>query len=698
MSDIDTARRELAHLRASIHHHNERYHRLDAPQISDQDFDRLFARLLALEAEFPALITPDSPSQRVGSAPVGDLDPVQHVIPMLSLEKGSSTDELLRFEERVIKRLTRAAPPVYSCEPKIDGVAVSLLYRAGRLERAATRGDGLTGEDVTHNVRTVRNVPLQLRGGDWPAVLEVRGEIYISRQAFAEMNDAAARRGGRTFVNPRNAAAGLLRQKDSRDTARRPLTLFCYSTGQVEGGSLPEALSATFACFERWGLPVNPLRRVVEGMADCLAYCEDIARQRDALDYDIDGVVIKVDSLALQQQLGMNARTPRWAIAYKFAAEEVTTVLEDVEFQVGRTGTLTPVARLRPVFVGGVTVGSATLHNMDEVARLGLHIGDHVVVRRAGDVIPKIVSVVPPAEAALLEHTAPEAAAAESASPVQTAVRRRIEAPTQCPVCQSPIMREPGEILLRCSGGPICRAQLEQSLLHFASRSAMDIEGLGAKLVEQLVSHKQVGSLADLYRLDVPGLAALDRMGEKSARNLVDAITASKSVSLPRFLFALGIRDVGEATALALANHFGSLDALMEASPAQLTDVPDIGPVVAGRVADFFREPRHRQVIEHLLAAGVTPRPQPVLAREQLPLSGQLWVVTGTLASLDRAAAKTLLQGLGAKVAGSVSGKTTCVVAGPGAGSKLTTAESLGIRVLDEAEFLALLAAYGASP
>lgn len=684
----DDVNAELARLRQLINYHNLRYHQQDAPEIPDQEYDRLFQRLLELEAAHPALITADSPSQRVGSAPVSGLTEVRHTVPMLSLDKAVSTDELQRFEERMQKRLESTAPLAYSCEPKIDGVAVSLLYRHGVLERAATRGDGTTGEDVTHNARTIKAVPLRLAGSGWPAVLEVRGEVYLTRSGFARMNDEALAQQQRTFVNPRNAAAGILRQKDSRETARRPLTLLCYSTGLVEGGELPLTLSGIFSCFEQWGLPVNPLRAVVQGIEQCAAYCDGILAKRAALDYDIDGVVIKLDSLPLQQQLGMNARTPRWAMAYKFPAEEAMTVLEAVEFQVGRTGTLTPVARLRPVFVGGVTVSNATLHNMDEVRRLGVRVGDRVIVRRAGDVIPKIVQVVPQQ---IADEAAPETVGNSRPEPV---VYGDIVAPVQCPVCGSPVTQEAGEVLLRCSGGPICRAQLEQSLLHFAARTAMDIEGLGSKLVEQLVAQQLVSSLADIYRLDVATLVGLERMGEKSAQNLVAGIERSKQVSLPRFLFALGIRDVGEATALNLANHFGSLTALMQASVESLTQVPDVGPVVAARVADFFAEPRHRALVQALLDAGITPAEQQVAPHESLPLAGQTWVVTGTLEAMDRNAAKAALQALGAKVAGSVSAKTTCVVAGPGAGSKLATAEQLGIKVIDEAAFLAMLEQY----
>ncbi|HTQ99988.1 MAG TPA: NAD-dependent DNA ligase LigA [Candidatus Acidoferrum sp.] len=674
MTDSSSVKAELQQLRQLIEHHNRRYHQLDAPEITDQDYDRLFQRLLDLEAAHPELVTADSPSQRIGSAPQGDFIQVVHKLPMLSLDKVFDEADLQRFEERSRKRLETDAALVYSCEPKIDGVAVSLIYEQGVLMRGATRGDGTTGEDITHNIKTVRDIPLQLKGKDVPAVLEVRGEVYISKSGFARMNADAVAKNEKTFVNPRNAAAGMLRQKDSRDTARRPLTMFCYGTGLVEGGELPDTLDGIFDKLSSWGLPLNPLRKTVSGIGECLQYCHDLLQQRNGLDYEIDGVVIKINSHSQQQALGMNARTPRWAMAYKFPAEEVATTLLDVEFQVGRTGTITPVARLEPVFVGGVTVSNATLHNMDEVLRLGIRIGDRVIVRRAGDVIPKIVMTM------------------VDQRPAQT---RAIIPPSLCPVCQSPIIKDENEVLMRCSGGPICRAQLEQSLLHFASRTAMDIEGLGSKLVEQLVTQKLVNSLADVYRLDVATLAGLERMGEKSAQNLMAGITKSKQVSLPRFLFALGIRDVGEATALNLANHFGSLPALMQATVEALTEVPDVGPVVAGRVAAFFVEPRHHALVQALLDAGVSPAEQPVTPRESLPLTGQTWVLTGTLETMERNAAKAALQALGAKVAGSVSAKTSCVVAGPGAGSKLATAEELGIAVIDETALLALLHEHG---
>ncbi len=703
MSDASKALlEELAGLRETIEHHNRLYHQLDRPAITDQEFDRLFDRLLAIEAAHPELITPDSPSQRVGSAPVEGFAQVRHEIPMLSLDKVFSDEDLERFETRIIKRLDTINSINYSCEPKIDGVAVSLLYENRVLVRAATRGDGGTGEDITHNARTIADIPLRLHGEGIPGRLEVRGEIYMTRSGFARMNQEAESQGERTFVNPRNAAAGTLRQLDSRITARRPLTIFCYSTGLVEQGTLPDRLSDILDLLGAWGLRVNPERKVVSGIAACEAYARDLLARRDSLDYEIDGVVIKVDSGRLQQDLGMNARTPRWAMAYKFPAEEVSTTLLDVEFQVGRTGAITPVARLEPVFVGGVTVSNATLHNMDEVRRLGIRIGDRVVVRRAGDVIPQIVRRVSVVDSEIMSHGEP--ALAEAGLPPAEAssahvgmvspagqVSTEIVAPSHCPVCGSEVEHLEEEVLIRCTGGLFCGAQRVQSLIHFASRGAFDIEGLGTKLVQQLVDKNLVHSVADLFRLDQDTLADLERMGAKSAANLVGALERSKRISLARFLFALGIREVGEATAQALANHFGSLEAVMAADEEALVSVPDVGKVVAAHIAHFFAEAHNREVIEDLLAAGVTVETVAVRQAGQGPLEGQTWVLTGTLESMSRDEAKQRLQALGAKVAGSVSAKTTCVVAGPGAGTKLAKAEELGITVIDEPALLRLL-------
>jgi len=661
---------ELEALCQTVEHHSRLYYRDDKPEIPDQEYDRLFDRLLEIEKQWPELITPDSPSQRVGSEPLSGFVQVVHELPMLSLDKIVSFEELQRFEARIQKRLESEADISYSCEPKVDGVAVSLLYEEGVLIRGATRGDGAIGEDITHNVKTIRDIPLRLSGKQIPRRLEVRGEIFMTRAGFLIMNEKAIELGDKVFVNPRNAAAGTLRQLDSRITARRPLTMFCYSHGVLEGGEQPSTLSEVFECFDHWGLPVNPARHVCKGVHASYDYCQDLLKQRDHLDYEIDGAVIKVNRFELQDSLGMNARTPRWAMAYKFPAEEVATVLNDVEFQVGRTGTITPVARLEPVFVGGVTVSNATLHNMDEVERLGVRISDTVVVRRAGDVIPKIVSVV-------------KSARKKGA--------RNISAPDKCPICRSDIEHNEEEVLMRCTGGLFCRAQRTQSIIHFASRPAMDIDGLGIKLIEQLVDREILKSVADIYSLDVDTLSNLERMAEKSAGNLVSAIEKSKQVPLARVIFALGIREVGEATAQSLANAFGELDAIINASAESLEEIQDIGNIVAHHIRAFFDENHNLEIIDKLLKAGVRPIESAPINKDELPLNGRTYVVTGTLEAMGRSQAKEKLQQLGARVAGSVSAKTDWVIAGSGAGSKLSKAEELGIEIIDEAAFLSLL-------
>ncbi|MDO8273760.1 MAG: NAD-dependent DNA ligase LigA [Gammaproteobacteria bacterium] len=676
---------ELALLRTQIARHDYLYHTLDAPVIPDVEYDRLFARLEQLEAQHPELITPDSPTQRVGSAPLAGFVQVTHEIPMMSLAKVFDATDLEDFEARIKKRLDTHADISYSCEPKIDGVAVSLLYEDGVLTRAATRGDGIVGEDITHNVRTLRDIPLRLgifhEGvAAVPRRLEVRGEIYMTRSGFEAMNREAESSGGRTFVNPRNAAAGTLRQLDPRITDQRPLRLFCYSaavlgsTGDNEGKgeSLGLTLTATFNLLEQWGLPVNPERRTVTGAAECLAYAQALLEKRPSLDYEIDGAVIKVDRLQLQAELGFNARTPRWAMAYKFPAEEVSTVVEGVDFQVGRTGTITPVARLRPVFVGGVTVSNATLHNMAEIARLGLHIGDTVIIRRAGDVIPKVVKVTT------------EAGGAADLVDVMM--------PTHCPACGSEVEPD-GDILIRCSGGLVCPAQRKEAVRHFCARGALDIEGLGEKLVEQLVDSGLVRDVADVFHLRREDLEGLERMGEKSAGNLLAAIDKARATTLPRFLFGLGIPEVGEATALALVNHFGTLDKIMAADAFVLEEVEDVGPIVAAHVQHFFANEENRAVIARLQQSGVHWNESEVAAQSDV-LKGQIFVLTGTLEVMTRDEAKERLQALGAKVAGSVSKKTTYVVAGLGAGSKLDKALELEIPVLDEQQFLTFLAQY----
>lgn len=669
MAVPDKVKQEVISLRKQIEHHNRLYHSLDTPEIPDADFDLLLLRLETLEQQYD-LQTPDSPTQRVGGAPLTAFKQVKHDLPMLSLAKAFDEKELEDFESRIKKRLEADAPVTYSCEPKVDGVAVSLLYREGMLERAATRGDGETGEDITHNVKTIRNIPLRLSGKNIPALIEVRGEIYLGKSGFTELNARSLAAGTKQFVNPRNTAAGAVRQLNPKITAQLPLRLICYSVGSIDGAPIATTMSAVFSTLESWGLPVNPERSTRSGMAACLNFCKALLAKRDSLDYEIDGAVIKVDSLALQSRLGSNAKTPRWAVAFKFPAEEKSTQLLDVEFQVGRTGTITPVARLEPVFVGGVTVSNTTLHNMDEIARLGLKLGDQVIVRRAGDVIPKIVKVIKP-----------EAGAKSK--------RKTIKLPVACPACGAPIEKD-GEVLYRCSAGITCPAQRKESIKHFASRSALGIEGLGNKLVEQLVDNWMVSNVADIFTLTSERLAALDRMGMKSADNLIAAIDKSKQTTLARFLFALGIREVGEATALGLAAHFGNLPNIIAADTTALEQVPDIGPIVAGHAARFFGNASNLELIRRLESHGVN-WPDIVVSSAGKPLAGQTYVLTGTLVSMSRDDAKQRLLQLGAKVAGSVSRNTDCVVAGAGAGSKLDKAGQFGIRVIDEAEYLTLL-------
>ncbi len=660
-----SVRQEIDALREALAYHNYRYHVLDDPDVADGDYDVLFDRLSALEDQYPELVSADSPTQRVGAQPKAEFGSVEHESPMLSLDKCTTLDEVVAWDERCRSRLGRVAPLDYSCEPKIDGVAVSLHYARGELALAATRGDGTTGEDITANVRTIAAIPLRLRGDDVPERLEARGEIYLPIAGFHAFNDAARARGDKLLVNPRNGAAGSLRQLDPKITATRPLTLFCYSIGAVQRGPALATQTAVMGALKRWGLRVNPLRATVAGAAACYDYAMKLLDLRAQLAYQIDGVVIKVDALNLQQQLGTITRKPRWAMAYKYPAEEATTQLLGVEFQVGRTGAITPVARLEPVFVGGVTVSNATLHNLTEVQRLGLMIGDTVLVHRAGDVIPQVVKVI----------TARRPADA-----------RAVDFPSRCPACGSELFHPDGEAVVRCSGGLACPAQRKEAIRHFASRAALDIEGLGDKLADQLVESQCIDTIADLFSLDAATLTELDRMGEKSATKLVNAITASKSTTLARFIYGLGIRDVGEATALNLAQHFGDFTALRDASVEALLEVDDVGPVVADRVQQFFAEPHNQTVIDALLAAGVH-WPAPARATGA-PLKGQTWVLTGTLEQMTRDEAKARLIALGAKVASSVSAKSTQVVAGPGAGSKLDRAIELDIPVLDESAFL----------
>ena len=665
---------EVAGLRLELERHNRLYHTLDNPEITDADYDALLARLVMLEDTYN-LHSPTSPSSRVGAEPLPGFTQVTHEIPMLSLDKVFDGDDLRAFEGRILKRVEIDGEITYSCEPKVDGVAVSLLYENGVLIRAATRGDGSVGEDITHNVRTIRSIPLKLSGGGFPSLLEVRGEIFLGKRGFAQLNEQARLDQSKVFVNPRNTAAGTLRQLDSRRAAKVPLQMYCYSIGLHEGGELPDSLDGVFIALAEWGLPTNPQRQVVESIDRCIVYCEELLGMRNALEYEIDGAVIKVDSFNLQSAIGTNARTPRWAMAYKFPAEEKSTRLIDVEFQVGRTGTITPVARLEPVFVGGVTVSNTTLHNMDEVARLGIRIGDEVVIRRAGDVIPKVVKGVP-----------------GSLNPNP----RPIVAPSHCPVCGSSVEKE-GEVLIRCNGGLVCGAQRKESIRHFASRNALDIDGLGERIIEQLVEAELVRDVADLFSLEASTLMNLERMGAKSAEKLVAAIADSRRTTLPKFLYALGIREVGEATALQLANHFGELSALQEATIESLIDVPDVGPIVAEHIVSFFANKANVALLARLQECGITWPKINVASAESQPLSGQTIVLTGTLEMLSRNEAKARLVALGAKVAGSVSKSTTIVYAGPGAGSKLAKATELGIEVGDEAALLDLLRSHESS-
>ncbi len=668
MTDRDDAKR-VAELRRQIERHDHRYYVLDDPEVSDARYDALMRELRELETAHPGLVTADSPTQRVGGQPSRGFSTVRHSLPMLSLDNAFGEQDLLEFDRRVRERLDVDAV-VYSAEPKIDGLAISVRYERGRLVQAATRGDGSSGEDVTANVRTIASLPLRLLGNA-PEVFEARGEVFMTRKSFDRLNRRAAEAGEKTFANPRNAAAGSLRQLDPRITASRALDIFFYGVGAIEGWTCPAGQGEVRDALRGFGLRTCPEAETVTGVEGCIAYYLRIAGLRDTLGYDIDGVVYKVDRLDWQRELGFVARAPRWAIAHKFPAQEETTTVRGVDFQVGRTGALTPVARLEPVFVGGVTVSNVTLHNMDELERKDVRIGDTVVVRRAGDVIPEVVRVV-----------------ADS----RPAGARRVRLPERCPVCGSHVTRAEGEAVARCSGGLVCRAQRREALLHFASRRAMDIEGLGEKIVEQLVDSGRVETPADLYTLEAGELAEMERMGEKSATRLVDALARSRMTTLPRFLYALGIRDVGEATALALAGHFGSLEAIEAASTDEIQQVPDVGPVVALHLKDFFDEPHNRKVIRALRAAGVTwPEGEPVVLSDDGPLAGEVIVITGTLDSMSREDARAAARAAGATVTDSVSRKTTLLVAGAEPGSKLRKASELGVRIADEAGFLRLV-------
>jgi DNA ligase (NAD+) len=672
-ASISAAERALE-LRRQIEYHNYRYHVLDDPEISDAAYDKLLHELKALEEKHPELVTPDSPTQQVGAAPVSELRDVTHAVPMLSLDNAFTEEELVAFDRRVRDKLEGVASVEYSAEPKLDGLAVSFRYERGELVQAATRGDGLHGEDITHNVRELKAVPRRLHGSP-PEVLEVRGEVFMTVAGFKRMNERALQEGEKVFVNPRNAAAGSMRQLDPGLIRKRPLDVCFYGLGETRGWKLPARHSESLEQLRDWGLKISPLLKVVTGAEGCLEYYRQVGELRAKLSHEIDGVVFKVNRFAQQRELGFVSRAPRWAIAHKFPAHEENTVVRGVEFQVGRTGALTPVARLEPVFVGGVTVSNATLHNMDEVQRKDVRIGDTVVVRRAGDVIPEIVKVI-------VERRPPKA--------------RRVELPPKCPICGSDVEREEGEAVARCTGGLFCPAQRKEALRHFASRRALDIEGLGSKIIDQLVDGGLVHSPADLYKLTLQQLAELERMAEKSAGNLLAALEHGKSTTLARFLYALGIRDVGESTAAALANYFGTLDALQEAGETNIQEVPDVGPVVAAHVHHFFQQPQNRAVIDELRRQGVHwPAQKRRAAAAEGALSGKTFVLTGTLESMSRDAAADRIAALGGKVSGSVSKKTAYVVAGAEPGSKLAKAQELGVEVLDEAGLLRLLGLSG---
>ncbi|MCH8221629.1 MAG: NAD-dependent DNA ligase LigA [Proteobacteria bacterium] len=660
-------------LRQQIRHHNHLYYVLDDPQLSDARYDRLLRELGKLEAKYPDLITEDSPTQRVGAKPVKAFNQVHHRLPMLSLDNAFDEDELRNFDRRLRDRLKLddSEEVEYAAEPKLDGLAVSILYEDGSLVRGATRGDGRTGEDVTHNIKTIHAIPLRLTGSDHPPLLEVRGEVIMPRAGFDALNARARGKGEKEFVNPRNAAAGSLRQLDPGITAQRPLDIYFYGIGEISAGHAAPTHAMAMQLLRQWGLKVSPESALLSGVEQCLAYYAAIFGKRGSLPYDIDGVVFKVNRFDYQETLGFVARAPRWAIAQKFPAEEETTIVKDVEFQVGRTGALTPVARLDPVFVGGVTVSNATLHNMDELQRKDVRIGDTVVVRRAGDVIPEIVSVI------------------KKKRPGKS---RKVRLPAKCPVCGADVERPENEAVARCSGGLYCPAQRKEAIKHFASRRAMDVDGVGDKIVDQLVETGIVKTPADLYRLSLENLSALDRMAEKSAGNILEALEKSKQTSLARFLFALGIREVGEATALSLSAYFTDLDELMAADEEALMAVQDVGTVVASHVRTFFQQKHNKEIIDALLAQGIRwPVKAKAAADDRLPLAGKIFVLTGTLDKLTRDQAKSRLRELGAKVAGSVSRKTDVVVAGEKPGSKYEKALNMGISVIDEEALLQLI-------
>ncbi len=674
MSQKDPVALRAEKLRALLHQHNHAYYNLGEPTVSDAEFDGLFRELESLENKHPELLTADSPTQRVGAGVADSLESVQHLVPMLSLSNAFSEEELQDYDRRVRERLEKdeADTICYVAEPKLDGLAVSLVYGNGLLIRGATRGDGYTGENITANLKTIGSLPLRLLGDIPPKLLEVRGEVFMDKQGFASLNEKAIKDDEKVFANPRNAAAGSLRLLDSRITAKRPLSVYIYALGQVDGATIPETHYETLQWLKQLGFPVNEEVSRCNGIAACFAWYEQMAQKRESLDYEIDGCVFKVDDLVDQAELGFVSRAPRWAIAQKFPAEEVQTLLEDVEFQVGRTGAVTPVARLQPVKVAGVVISNATLHNMDEVFRKDVRIGDTVVVRRAGDVIPEVV---------------------RSIVELRPSDTRSIEMPSECPVCGSAVVQVEGEAVARCSGGLFCQAQRKEGIKHFASRKALDIEGLGDKLVDQLLDAGLIDHIDDLFSLKIADLLKLDRMGEKSATNLLEAIEASKDTTFARFIYGLGIREVGEATALSLADTFGMVDELMAVDEERLQQINDVGPIVASHIVDFFSEPHNIQIVNALLDCKIT---WPKVERIQLDEAshseeGNTYVLTGKFSGMTRDEAKMRLQALGAKVTGSVSKNTTAVVAGEAPGSKVAKAESLGVDVLGEADLLKML-------
>ncbi len=698
------AKQRIAQLREEIDRHSYNYYVLDAPSIPDAEYDKLFRELQELEVKNPTLVTLDSPTRRVGDSALArreGFESVQHVVPMLSIHTETDTEAsgALNFDARVRKELETSDEIEYACELKFDGLAINLRYENGFLFSAATRGDGETGEGVTQNILTIKNIPLRLKGCEAP-VLEVRGEVYMSRKDFNRYNEKQLEKGLPTLANPRNGAAGTIRQLDPKLAAQRPLSFFAYGLGEVQGWTLPDTHSAILDALKSFDLPVCDERTVVKGPQALAAFHQSIAAKRDALPFDIDGVVYKVNNLALQKQLGFITREPRWAVAHKFPAEEQVTRLNDIEIQVGRTGKLTPVAKLEPVFVGGVTVTNATLHNLFELRRKGVRVGDQVVVRRAGDVIPEVIGRVAPSLNCSHGDISLGVGRADALIPKVKHIPRssyvhNFSMPSKCPACGSAVVREKGEIDYRCTGGLFCPEQRKQALLHFSSRTAMDIEGLGDKLVDQLVDKQIIHSLPDLYRLDMATLANLDRMAEKSAQNIVAALEQSKHTTLNRFLFALGIRHVGETTAKDLARYFGKLDAIKQASVEQLLNVPDVGPIVAQSIVEFFAEAHNLEVVQQLRELGLHWEENDGTANLVLPLTGKTFVLTGTLPTMSRDEAKAKLEALGAKVAGSVSKKTDCVVAGAEAGSKLEKAQALNVLVWDEAALQALLANNG---